>query len=173
MDINDSLVCLPLLIACIGSGRIVCRLARLVPKIDVNKSIILEAVANQSLWICYTYFCMLGSNNDINVLDRSHLLTICYKLLKMTFILFWMVPLILDIICWLTIFILNGLILYKLFMTHQMKSANILPWCKRLFARMLNVLLLFCNHNGSLLPTFSSNGFEYHDGHYVCLHYFA
>jgi len=88
MDINDSLVCLLLLIACIGSGRIVCRLARLLPKIDVNKSIILEAVANQSLWICYTYFGMLGSNNDINVLDRSHLLTICYKLLKMTFILF-------------------------------------------------------------------------------------
>ncbi len=42
-------------------------------KIDVNKSIILGAVANQSLWICHAYFGMLGSNNDVNVLDRSPL----------------------------------------------------------------------------------------------------
>jgi hypothetical protein len=33
----------------------------------------LEAIANQSLWICHAYFGMLGSNNDINVLDRSPL----------------------------------------------------------------------------------------------------
>jgi len=35
----------------------------------------LEVVANQSLWIFHAYFGMLGSNNGINVLDRSPLVS--------------------------------------------------------------------------------------------------
>ena len=40
---------------------------------DKNKerSIISEAIANKSLWIWHAYFGMLGSNNNVNVLDRS------------------------------------------------------------------------------------------------------
>ncbi|XP_026451226.1 protein ALP1-like [Papaver somniferum] len=36
-------------------------------------TLILEAVASQSLWIWHAFFGMSGSNNDINVLDRSPL----------------------------------------------------------------------------------------------------
>ena len=36
-------------------------------------TIILEAVADYDLWIWHAYFGMPGSNNDINVLDSSHL----------------------------------------------------------------------------------------------------
>ncbi|XP_073063962.1 uncharacterized protein [Primulina eburnea] len=35
--------------------------------------IILEAVADYELWICHAYFGLPGSNNDINVLSKSHL----------------------------------------------------------------------------------------------------
>ena len=38
---------------------------------DKNRSIILEAVADQSLWIWHAYFGCVGGNNDINVLDSS------------------------------------------------------------------------------------------------------
>jgi hypothetical protein len=38
-------------------------------------SIILEAVADQSLWIWHAFFGMPGGNNDINILDRSPLIT--------------------------------------------------------------------------------------------------
>jgi hypothetical protein len=38
-----------------------------------NRNIILEAIANQSLWIWHTFFGLPGGNNDINVLDRSPL----------------------------------------------------------------------------------------------------
>jgi hypothetical protein len=38
---------------------------------DKNRSIILEAVADQSLWIWHAFFGLPGGNNDINVLDRS------------------------------------------------------------------------------------------------------
>jgi hypothetical protein len=38
---------------------------------DRNKLIILEAIADQRLWIWYAYFGLLGSNNDLNVLDKS------------------------------------------------------------------------------------------------------
>ena len=40
---------------------------------DGNHSIILEAIANQSLHIWHAFFGLPGSNNDINVLDRSPL----------------------------------------------------------------------------------------------------
>lgn len=40
---------------------------------DYNRSIILEAVADQSLWIWHVFFGVLGSNNDLTVLDRSPL----------------------------------------------------------------------------------------------------
>jgi hypothetical protein len=36
-----------------------------------KKSIILEAVADSSLYIWHVFFGLLGSNNDLNVLDRS------------------------------------------------------------------------------------------------------
>ena len=36
-----------------------------------DKSIILEVVVDQSLWIWHAYFGMLGSNNDLNILDMS------------------------------------------------------------------------------------------------------
>ena len=41
---------------------------------DGIKSIILEAVADQSLHIWHIYFGLHGSNNDLNVLDRSPLI---------------------------------------------------------------------------------------------------
>jgi hypothetical protein len=37
---------------------------------DGDKSIILEAIVDQSLQIWHVFFCLSGSNNDINVLDR-------------------------------------------------------------------------------------------------------
>jgi hypothetical protein len=38
-----------------------------------SPSLILEAVASRDLWIWHAYFGMPGSNNDINVLHRSHI----------------------------------------------------------------------------------------------------
>jgi hypothetical protein len=40
---------------------------------DGVRSIILEAIADQSLWIWHAFFGLPGGNNDINVLDRSPL----------------------------------------------------------------------------------------------------
>ena len=39
-----------------------------------ERSIVLEAVADQSLWIWHVFFGILGSNNDLTILDRSPLL---------------------------------------------------------------------------------------------------
>ena len=36
-------------------------------------TVILEAFADYDLWIYHTYISMSGSNNDINVLETSHL----------------------------------------------------------------------------------------------------
>ena len=36
-------------------------------------TIVLEAVASYDLWICHAFFGMLGSNNDIKVLDASNM----------------------------------------------------------------------------------------------------
>ena len=41
---------------------------------EEKTSIMLEAVAYQSLWIWHVVFGFLGGNNDINVLDRSPLM---------------------------------------------------------------------------------------------------
>ena len=38
---------------------------------DKQRSIILEVIATQDLWIWHAFFGMPGSNNDVNVLDRS------------------------------------------------------------------------------------------------------
>ncbi|KAL4558102.1 hypothetical protein LXL04_036298 [Taraxacum kok-saghyz] len=38
-----------------------------------SPTIILEVVADYDLWICHAYFGMPGTNNDINVLESSHL----------------------------------------------------------------------------------------------------
>ncbi|XP_047341160.1 uncharacterized protein LOC124944858 [Impatiens glandulifera] len=38
-------------------------------------TIILEAVVDYDLWIWHAYFGLLGTNNDINVLESSHLLS--------------------------------------------------------------------------------------------------
>jgi hypothetical protein len=35
--------------------------------------VILEAVVSHDLWIWHAFFGLLGSNNDINILHRSHL----------------------------------------------------------------------------------------------------
>ena len=40
-----------------------------------SKSLIMEAIATKDLWIWHAYIGMPGSNNDINVVDRSPLLT--------------------------------------------------------------------------------------------------
>ena len=40
-----------------------------------SPSIILEAVADYDLWIWHAFFGLPGSNNDINVLESSHLFT--------------------------------------------------------------------------------------------------
>ena len=42
---------------------------------DKNRSIILEVIADQSLWIWHAFFGLPGGNNNINVLDRSHLVS--------------------------------------------------------------------------------------------------
>ncbi|GJY96738.1 ALP1-like protein isoform X1 [Tanacetum coccineum] len=39
----------------------------------LNLFILLEAVASQDLWIWHAFFCVAGSNNDINVLYQSPL----------------------------------------------------------------------------------------------------
>ena len=36
-------------------------------------TIVLKAIVSQDLWFWHTFFGMSGSNNDINVLDRSSL----------------------------------------------------------------------------------------------------
>ncbi len=41
---------------------------------DGNKSIILETITNQRLWISHAYFGLSKSNNDLNVLNRSPLI---------------------------------------------------------------------------------------------------
>ncbi|CAM6082473.1 unnamed protein product [Calypogeia fissa] len=41
---------------------------------DKEKSFILEAIADQELWIWHAFFGLAGGNNDLNVLDRSPLL---------------------------------------------------------------------------------------------------
>jgi hypothetical protein len=41
---------------------------------DKNRSIILEAIADQSLWFWHAFSGLPGGNNDINVLDRSPLI---------------------------------------------------------------------------------------------------
>ncbi|KAL1401396.1 hypothetical protein pipiens_006630 [Culex pipiens pipiens] len=46
---------------------------------EKKPSIILEAVASQDLWIWHAFFGMPGSNNDINVLERSPLFTDLYS----------------------------------------------------------------------------------------------
>ncbi|KAK2663557.1 hypothetical protein Ddye_002131 [Dipteronia dyeriana] len=38
-----------------------------------SATIIIEAVANYDLWIWHAYFGLFGTNNDINVLEASHL----------------------------------------------------------------------------------------------------
>ena len=38
-----------------------------------SPTIILEAAADYDLWICHAYFGMSGTNNDINVLESSHI----------------------------------------------------------------------------------------------------
>jgi hypothetical protein len=42
---------------------------------DGCRNIILEAIINQSLWIWHAFFGLSGWNNDINVLNRSPLVT--------------------------------------------------------------------------------------------------
>jgi hypothetical protein len=42
---------------------------------DGCRNIILEAIINQSLWIWHAFFGLSGCNNDINVLNRSPLIT--------------------------------------------------------------------------------------------------
>ena len=37
-----------------------------------ESSIILEAMASYDLWLWHSFFRLPGSNNDINVLERSH-----------------------------------------------------------------------------------------------------
>jgi len=41
---------------------------------DKNRSIILKAIVDQSLWIWHAFFGLPGGNNDINVLDSSPLI---------------------------------------------------------------------------------------------------
>jgi hypothetical protein len=41
---------------------------------DKNRSIILEAVADQSLWFWHAFFGLSRGNNNINVMDRSPLI---------------------------------------------------------------------------------------------------
>jgi hypothetical protein len=64
-------VCLNQLIVCTGVGRIVWRHG--MDKKDAT--IILEAMADHETWIWHAFFGMSGSCNDINVHQRSPLMT--------------------------------------------------------------------------------------------------
>ncbi len=48
-------------------------MARFIHNKNENKLIILEAIADQRLWIWHACFELLGDNNDLNILDRSRL----------------------------------------------------------------------------------------------------
>ncbi|RYR37751.1 hypothetical protein Ahy_A09g042631 isoform B [Arachis hypogaea] len=40
--------------------------------VEIVATIVLEVVASSHLWIWHAFFGVFGSNNDTNVLDRSH-----------------------------------------------------------------------------------------------------
>jgi hypothetical protein len=50
-----------------------CFIAVVIPKQRQKKSITLEVVCDQRLWIWHDYCGLSGGNNDLNVLDRSPL----------------------------------------------------------------------------------------------------
>ena len=60
-------------IACIGNESCVQLHCSGYFKIKINKNIILEVACDQSLWVWHALFGLSGSNNDLNVLDRSPL----------------------------------------------------------------------------------------------------
>jgi hypothetical protein len=67
MKREDFLGCSVALIVCIGNGRTTCLLGRVYTK--VTKEVAVEAVVDKDLWIWHAFFGMVGSHNDINVLQ--------------------------------------------------------------------------------------------------------
>ncbi|XP_021764771.1 uncharacterized protein LOC110729346 isoform X2 [Chenopodium quinoa] len=65
------LACLGALIACIGNGKTVEQGGETCIKEDREAIVILEVVASWDTWIWHAFFGTPGSNNDINVLQRS------------------------------------------------------------------------------------------------------
>lgn len=60
-------------IVCIGGGKIVHAWAGQYTGRSGSPTVILVAVADYDLWIWHAYVGLSGSNNDINVLSKSHL----------------------------------------------------------------------------------------------------
>ncbi|KAK3199026.1 hypothetical protein Dsin_022441 [Dipteronia sinensis] len=52
-----------------------------------SPTIILKAIADYDLWIWHAYFGLPGTNNDINVLEASHLFTTSLKILLLQLIM--------------------------------------------------------------------------------------
>jgi hypothetical protein len=71
MQIEGGWACLLPWIICVIIGKIVMLFGK---DKDGNKSIILEEVVDQRLWIWQAYFGLLGGNNDLNVLNKSLLI---------------------------------------------------------------------------------------------------
>jgi hypothetical protein len=103
---------------------------------DKNRSVILEAIADQSLWIWHAFFGLPGGNNDINVLDQSPLIS---NMLRgdgkdLNFIVnghvyprFYLLT---DGIYY------NGIISSNLYMSHKERRGNTLPRCKKVPRKM-------------------------------------
>ena len=69
----DFQACWEVLIACIGNEKNCPTAWKVMYCGHIREpSIILEAVASYDLWIWHSFFGLPGSNNDINVLEKSH-----------------------------------------------------------------------------------------------------
>jgi hypothetical protein len=113
-------------------------------------SIILEAIADQSLWIWHAFFGLPGSNNDINVLDRSPLVA---NLLggegsDMTFEVNGHVY---KGYYLLTMgYILSGAVSCSPFTSHKVRRRSITQRCKLQPTKMWSALLECCRLAGRL-----------------------
>lgn len=135
---------------------------------DDKNSILLEAIVVQSLWIWHAIFGLYGRNIDINVLDRSPLVT---NFLKgdgqvMSFVVNdHMYPyhcLLID-----CIFIPNGLYLYKQFIFPEEKTKNAkmhdsMPRCMSFQTKMWSIGSVFYNQIGNLSKSKSPMELEGH-----------
>jgi hypothetical protein len=92
---------------------------------DNHRSIIFEAIGDQSFWIWHVYFSFPCNNKDINVLDRSPLITNLLQGLAQDMAIHIQSTnhLIMESI-------FDGTSLFKQFMSHKERKGNIFLKCK-------------------------------------------